>query len=117
MFMIVAVLASVAWSFSTGRLSDTPWVGTKLTLFAVILMFGLLMRLRVAPLMAGLGEMAANGASPETDRMMAQSLKRTKPFVLAMWAAILLAAFAGVVKPGDRSAETARQAAAAMVQR
>lgn len=102
--MIVAVLASVAWSFSTGRLTDTPWVGTKLLLFAAILLFGLLMRLRVGPLMAGLGKLAAEGASAATDQLMAASLKRTKPFVLAMWAAILLAAFAGVVKPGDRTA-------------
>ena len=103
-FMIVAVLASVGWSFSTGRLTDTPWVGSKLVLFAVILLFGLLMRLRVGPLMAGLGKLASEGASAATDQMMAASLKRTKPYVLAMWAAILLAALAGVVKPGDRSA-------------
>lgn len=110
-FMIVAVLASVGWSFSTGRLTETPWVGTKLTLFAAILLFGLLMRLRVAPLMAGLGVLATAGASEDNDRMMAQSLKRTKPFVLAMWAAILLAAFAGVVKPGDKSAAATVSAA------
>lgn len=102
-FMIVAVLASVGWSFSTGRLTDTPWVGSKLVLFAAILFFGLLMRLRVGPLMAGLGKLATEGASADTDRMMAASLKRTRPWVLAMWAAILLAAFIGVVKPGDRT--------------
>lgn len=101
--MILAVLASVGWSFSTGRLADTPWVGGKLMLFAAILLFGLLMRLRVAPMMAGLGRLATEGATPATDRMMADSLKRTKPFVLAMWAAILLAALMGVVKPGDRT--------------
>lgn len=105
--MIVAVLASVTWSFSTGRLTDTPWVGAKLLLFAAILMFGLLMRLRVGPLMAGLGKLAAEGASAQTDQMMAASLRRTKPYVLAMWAAILLAALAGVVKPGDRTAPPA----------
>ena len=111
-FMIVAVLGSVGWSFSTGRLTDTPWVGSKLMLFAAVLLFGLLMRLRVAPLVAGIGKMAVEGPSPETDHMMSTSLSRTKPFVLAMWAALLLAALLGVIKPGDQRATEVPAAAA-----
>ncbi len=105
--MIVAVLVSVGYSFSTGRLDASPWVGSKLVLFAAILLFGLLMRLRVAPLVAGIGKLATAGPSAETDQMMAASLRRTKPFVLAMWACLLLAALLGVVKPGGQAPTTA----------
>jgi hypothetical protein len=103
-FMIVAVVASVVDSFSTGRLDATPWVGTKLLLFAAILLFGLLMRIRVAPLLAGIGQLAADGPSDATNGMMTGSLRRTRPFVLAIWAAVLLAALTGIVKPGDQGA-------------
>ena len=102
-FMIVAVLVSVGYSWVTERLADTPWVAGKLVLFAAILLFGLLMRLRVAPLVAGIGKMAAEGPSDENDTVMARSLARTKPYVLAMWLCLLMAALMGVVQPGDRS--------------
>ena len=111
-FMIVAVLASVAYSWTTGRLSDTPWVAGKLLLFALILFFGLVMRLRVAPLVAGVGKMAVEGPSPENDVVMVDSLKRTKPWVLAMWVCLLMAALMGVVQPGDRGSQPATELAA-----
>lgn len=101
--MIVAVLISVGWSWTTGRLDGAPWVGVKLVLFAAILAFGLLMRMQVGPLMAGIGKLATEGASDATDRLMAGSLARTKPFVLAMWACLLIAAALGVVQPGSVS--------------
>lgn len=105
--MIVAVLASTFYSTSIGRLDATPWVASKLILFAAILFFGLLMRLRVAPLIAGIGKLATEGATPETDQMMAASLRRTRPFVLAMWACLLLAALTGVAKFGGQQDSTA----------
>ena len=101
--MIVAVLGSVGYSWATERLADTPWVAGKLVLFAAILLFGLLMRLRVAPLVAGIGKMAVEGPSEENDTVMTRSLARTKPYVLAMWVCLLMAALMGVVQPGDRS--------------
>ncbi|RMF96571.1 MAG: hypothetical protein D6727_07740 [Gammaproteobacteria bacterium] len=102
--MIVAVLGSVGQAWTSGRLAETPWVAGKLLLFAAILLFGLLMRLRVAPLLAGIGRMAAEGASPENDRRMAGSLALTRPYVIAMWICLLMAAALGVFQPGDRRA-------------
>ncbi len=102
--MILAVLASVAHAWSTGRLSATPWLAGKLLLFAAILLFGLLMRLRVAPLLAGIGRLAAEGPTLENDRRMARSLALTRPYVIAMWLCLLMAALLGVAQPGDRRA-------------
>ena len=67
---------------------------------AAILFFGLLMRIQVRPLMAGIGQLATAGASDELNASMAASLKRTKPFVIAMWICILWAALLGVIQPG-----------------
>lgn len=98
--LIVAILASVSWSWSTGRLEAAPWVAGKLILFAAILCFGLLMRVAVKPMLAGIGELAGAGPSPELNARMAASLARTKPWVLAMWACLFLEAWLGVFQPG-----------------
>jgi hypothetical protein len=99
--MIIGILASVTYSWTTGRLADTPWVAGKLILFAAILLFGLLMRVQVRPLIDGIGKMATQGPSAEVDASMATSVARTKPYVLAMWACLLLEALLGVVQPGS----------------
>ena len=113
-FMIVAVVGSTIYSTSIGRLDETPWVASKLFLFAGVLLFSCLMRMRVNPMLAGVGKLATEGPSPETDEMMARSLRRTKPFVLAMWACLLLAAFQGVAKLGDQRGEAMELSRAVM---
>ena len=42
--VIVAIVASVTYSFSTGRLADTPWLGGKLLGFAWLVFCGLMIR-------------------------------------------------------------------------
>ena len=98
--LIVGIIASTTHSWITDRLADAPWVGAKLLLFAAILFFGLLMRIQVRPLMAGIGQLATAGPSDQLNASMAASLKRTKPFVIAMWICILWAALLGVIQPG-----------------
>jgi hypothetical protein len=98
--LIVAVPASVAFSTLTGRLALAPYVGAKLVLFAAILLFGQLLRSRLAPLRAGLQELASSGPSPELDARLRDSLARSRPYTVAIWAALLAAALMGVLKPG-----------------
>ncbi len=110
--MIAGLLASVTYSWTTGRLDDTPWVAGKLVLFAAILLFGLLMRMQVGPLMDGIGKLATEGATPATDQAMSRSLARTKPFVWAMWACLLMQGLLGVVQPGSPELADVQAAAA-----
>jgi len=98
--LIVAVPLSVAYSTVTGRLAIAPYVGAKLLLFAAILLFGHLLRARLAPLRQGLADLAASGPTPEVDEAMRGSLARSRPYTAAIWVAILIAAFMGVLKPG-----------------
>ena len=83
-----------------GRLAIAPYVGAKLLLFAAILLFGQLLRARLAPLRQGLTELAASGPSPALDGTMRASLAGSRPYAVAIWVALLLAAFMGVLKPG-----------------
>lgn len=98
--LIVAVPVSVAYSTVTGRLAIAPYVGAKLLLFAAVLLFGHLLRARLAPLRQGLVELAASGPSAALDDSMRASLVRSRPYTAAIWLAILAAAFMGVLKPG-----------------
>lgn len=98
--LIVVVPVSVAWSTTTGRLVLAPYVGAKLMLFAAILVFGQLLKARLAPLRAGLAELASAGPSPELDDRLRSSLLRSRPYTVAIWIALLLAALLGVLKPG-----------------
>jgi len=98
--LIVAVPVSVAYSTMTGRLNLAPYVGSKLLLFAAILLFGQLLRDRLAPLHQGLAQLGSTGPSPELDKVMQTSLARSRPYCVAIWVALLTAALLGVLKPG-----------------
>lgn len=99
--LVIGIPASVAYSSMTGRLADTPWITGKLMILAGIILLGLLMRLRFQGFFDGVEKMANDGPSPEVDQQMAYSLKRTRPFVHAIWLLLLWAALLGVVKPGE----------------
>ena len=108
--LIVAVPLSVAYSTITGRLAIAPYVGAKLLLFAAILLFGHLLRARLAPLRQGLAELAASGPSPALDESMRASLASSRPYSVAIWVALLMAAFMGVLKPGVPAETSSRKA-------
>lgn len=99
--LMAGIVASVAYSTATGRLDEAPWIGWKLLIFAALLFAGAMMRLQIRPFVDGIRKLATEGPSPAADAAMAGSLARTKPFVLLMWAGLLLAAVLGVVQPGS----------------
>jgi len=99
--LVVGIPVSVVYSVMTGRLADMPWIGGKLMILAVVILLGLLMRLRLQGFFDGVEKLAADGPSPEVDQRMAHSLKRTRPLVHVMWLLLLWAALLGVVKPGE----------------
>ncbi len=98
--LIVVVPLSVVWSTVTGRLALAPYVGAKLLLFAAVLLFGNLLRARLAPLRTGLRELATTGPTPALDETMRVSVARSRPYTVAIWVALLTAALMGVMKPG-----------------
>jgi hypothetical protein len=98
--LIVAVPLSVAYSTVTGRLALAPYVGAKLLLFALVLLFGHLLRARLAPLRQALAELGTTGPSTAGDEAMRVSLARSRPYSVAIWLALLTAALMGVLKPG-----------------
>jgi len=101
MLLVLGIPASVAYASATERLQDTPWIAGKLMILAAIILFGLIMRLRFQGFFAGAASLVADGPSADVDRRMSASLRRARPFWLAIWLLLLAAALMGVVKPGD----------------
>lgn len=98
--VVAAVIASATWSLAGGRLVDHPWLAAKLYLFAFLVFCGLMIRRGLPPFIAGYAALAADRATRDTDRAMAASLARMRPWVLAIWSALLLSALLGVARPG-----------------
>lgn len=97
--VIAAIVASVTHSHWTGRLAGLEWFSAKLLLFAFLVFCGLMIRRFLPPFVAGFRTLATTGPTPESDRQMRESLARCQPWVLAIWAGILLSAWLGIVKP------------------
>ena len=90
----------MAYSTITGRLDVAPWVGSKLLLFAALIFFGILFRLRMRPFFSGLEALVKDGPSERLNTQLATSQRRGQPFQFAIWVCILLAAGLGVFQPG-----------------
>jgi hypothetical protein len=98
--LFVGIIISVAYSTITGRLDVAPWVGSKLLLFAALIFFGILFRLRMRPFFSGLEALVKDGPSEGLNTQLATSQRRGQPFQFAIWVCILLAAGLGVFQPG-----------------
>lgn len=99
--LVVGIPLSVAYSWTTGRLADAPWINVKLIILAGIILLGLLMRVHLRRFFDGVEKLAAEGQSVETDQQMASSLSGARRYVHAIWLLLLWAALLGVVKPGE----------------
>jgi len=100
-FMIVALIASVGYAYGDGRIRPYPWLAAKLLIFAAIIFCGIVIRVRIPRFVGGYRQLLTNGATDESDRDMEQGLKACRPFVLAIWAGLLLAAWLGIAQPGS----------------
>lgn len=110
--LFAGVIVSVAYSTSTGRLDMAPWVGWKLLLFAAVIFFSIMFRLRMRSFFSGLEKLAADGPSDALNTEMAASHRSGQPFQIAIWVCILLAAGLGVVQPGTEDAVAGEEVSA-----
>ena len=98
--MIIAIIASVTYSVSTGRLAPAPWVGGKLLIFAFLIFCGLMIRMALTPFIDGMRAIGADAVTAASNAGMRQSLGRVRPWVLAIWVGLIVEAYLGIVEPG-----------------
>ncbi len=92
------VVLGVATLMGKGPITG-PWLGIKLLLFALAITCGLAIRRVFAPFGAAFGRLAVEGSTPEIEQAIDTSLRRTRPFVIVIWACLIGAAAVGVAKP------------------
>ena len=100
-FMIFALVASVAYHWTTGPLRPYPWLAAKLLIFAFLIFCGFMIRIKIPPFVEGFKVLAASGATPESDRKMQEGMGASIPYVLLIWAGVAISALIGILKPGQ----------------
>ena len=91
----VAAISSLA--------SDDPigvrWLAVKLVCFAVVITSGVVIRFILRPFSVAFGQILAEGSTPEREAIVAGSIRRAQPFVVVIWASLLVAAAMAVAQP------------------
>jgi hypothetical protein len=98
--VIATVVLSVVYSTLTDRLTDFPWVTAKLLIFAAVVLFGILVRRRLAPFNDAIERIDGDQVSDEVNTTLRRSLSASRPFVIATWVALAMAAWLGMAQPG-----------------
>jgi hypothetical protein len=99
--LVIGIPASVAWSLLTGRLVETPWIALKLIILAVVILLGMIMRIRLRAFFDGVQRLETEGQSEEIDGIMKRNIGLALPMVHATWLLLLWASLVGVIKPGE----------------
>jgi hypothetical protein len=101
LFMIFALVASVAYHWTTGPLRPYPWLAAKLLIFAFLIFCGFMIRIKIPPFVEGFKVLASGGATPDSDRLMKEGMGASIPYVLLIWAGVAISALIGILKPGQ----------------
>ena len=98
--VLIAVLAAAAvTSFATGRPFGTDWLALKVLLFAYVLGCGLGLRFAFQPFGPAFGRLMAEGPTAEVEAALRRPVLWVKPWVLALWAGLVVMAFIGISQP------------------
>lgn len=99
-FVLVAGLLFDAWQgFARNGHLLTDWIALKFAIFALLISCGIMIRLRGRPLGPALKQIFATGSTPELEAIVQRTFGRTRPFVLSIWALLVVAAYVGISKP------------------
>ena len=98
------LLTTGAWVGITSLYSGAPismrWLAIKVILFVLIIIFALLLERVFNPVATAFFKLAEEGSSVETEDQIRKGMDRTYVWVLAIYAAVIFAAYFGVSKPG-----------------
>ena len=98
-----AVAVGVWIAAIASLVNDDPvgvrWLAVKLVCFAVIITSGIVIRFVLRPFSVAFGQILGEGSTPEREAIVAGSIRRAQPFVVVIWASLLVAAAMAVAQP------------------
>jgi hypothetical protein len=93
----------LVWDAVTGLMGTghllADWISVKFAIFALILFCGIMLRMLGKPSAPALREIFASGSTAELEARVQRTAARTRPFVLAIWTLLVIAAYIGIAKP------------------
>jgi hypothetical protein len=98
--VVIFGLSFEAWSsLAGGGYLQAPWLAMKLQLFALLVACGLMIRVVTQPFVVAFGRLMSEGSRPDLEAQIATGLARARPWVIAIWIGLVLAAYVGLAKP------------------
>lgn len=98
--LLAAGIAALTVPDRFGVESNPRWLGAKVALYAIAILCGVMIRVRLKPFGAAWVKLVTVGSSPETEAAITRAIHRSEPFVYVIWFCVLGAAFLGIAKPG-----------------
>jgi hypothetical protein len=96
-FGLYALVASEPFGVDT----NPKWLGAKVTAYGITIFCGIMIRRALKPFGPAFGALMTTGSTPEVEDGIVGSIRRSEPWVYAIWFLVLLAAVLGVIKPGQ----------------
>lgn len=98
--VLIVALSVDAWASFVGEGHlFARWLAVKLQIYALLIFFGLMIRVAIEPFAIAFGRLMREGATPELEAQIATGLARSRPWVIAIWIGLIAAAFIGLQKP------------------
>ena len=95
----VASLVGTGTAALSGEIALPRFLALKLIVLAFAVLMGLTIRRMLRPFGPAFGRLMAEGPSPETDAALRGVIASARPFVLLIWAALVIAAWLGIATP------------------
>lgn len=94
--VIVLLLATGIGSITGLYASMAPYIGWKVSIFALTVLCGLIIRIYLKPFGPAFARLARGDVDESVNRDIRQSLSRCRPFVMAIWIGLLFSSAFGL---------------------
>ncbi len=102
--LVVGLLGVSIYAFAAtdpfGVTSNPKWLAGKVAAYAFCILGGIMIRVKLRGFGPAWGELMSSGSTPEVERRLHVAIRGSIPYVMLIWAMVVVAAFLGVVKPG-----------------
>lgn len=96
LLVIAATVGTAGVQLARPEWIRADWISLKLLLFGILVGCGLGIRIALRPFAPAFTKLMSEGSTPNTEAAIQLSLGRARPFVIAIWIGLVLAAALGI---------------------